>query len=61
MISRLTTFAATFAVLATATLSYATTVHQAAVAAPVAAAKQVRIIELERVVITAKRLDAGNR
>ena len=61
MISRLTAFAATFAILATATLSYATAVHQAVVAAPPVAAKQVRIIELQRVVVTAKRLDAGNR
>lgn len=61
MISRLTTLATSFAILATATLSYATSAHQAALAAPVASAKQVRIVELERVVITAKRLNAAPR
>jgi len=59
MISRLSTLAATFAILATATLSYATSVHQAAAAMPAPATKQVRIVELERVVVTAKRLDTA--
>ena len=55
MISRLTALAATFAILATATLSYAASVHQTTLAAPAAAVKQVRIVQLEPVVITAKR------
>jgi len=61
MISRLTALAATFAILATASLAYATSVHHAAIAAPAAAAKQVRIVQLERVVITAKRADYAAR
>ena len=59
MISRLTAVAATFAILATATLSYATTAHQTVAAAPSAGAKHVRVVELERVVVTAKRLQAS--
>lgn len=62
MISRLTALSATFAVLATATLSYAASVQQATAAAPVTttatvAAKPMRIVQLERVVVTAKRAD----
>ena len=60
MISRLTSIATVFAILATATLSYAASVHQASAALPTAA-KQVRIVELERVVVTAKRLNADPR
>ena len=56
MISRLTAFAATFAILATASLSYATGSHYSAVGAPGANAKAVRIVQLEPVVITAKRI-----
>ncbi len=59
MISRLTTFATAFAILATASLGYAASARFAALDAPAAAAaKPVRIVQLERVVITAKRLDA---
>ena len=65
MISRLTASAAVFAVLATATLSYATGSHQAGIAAAAAAtattAKQVRIVQLEHVVVTAKRLPQAIR
>jgi hypothetical protein len=57
MISRLTALAATFAILATATLTYAASAHQATLAAPAAAAKSTRIVQLERVVVTAKRAD----
>lgn len=58
MISRLTALSATFAILATATLSYAASVQQAAAAAPATtAAKPMRIVQLERVVVTAKRAD----
>jgi len=65
MISRLTTFATAFAILGTASLGYAASTRHAAIEAPAAVAnevtKQVRIVQLERVVITAKRLDAGAR
>ena len=61
MISRLTVLATTFAILASASLTYATSAHRAATPSPVAVAKQVRIVELERVVITAKRLNAATR
>ena len=58
MISRLTALSATFAILATATLSYAASVQQAAAAAPATtAAKPMRIVQLETVVVTAKRAD----
>ena len=57
MISRLTALAATFAILATATLSYAASVHHATPLAPAAEAKPMRIVQLERVVVTAKRAD----
>lgn len=59
MISRLTAFAATFAILATASLSYATGSNQNVVAAPAATAKAVRVVQLETVVITAKRLNSA--
>jgi hypothetical protein len=55
MISRLTTFAALFAVLATASLSFAASAQHPS-GAGVAAAKQVRVVQLERIVIVAKRL-----
>jgi hypothetical protein len=57
MISRLSTLATVFAVLATASLGYAASLPQASGhAATAAAAKPVRVVQLERVVVTAKRL-----
>ncbi|MEP7100689.1 MAG: hypothetical protein ABI781_09285 [Burkholderiales bacterium] len=56
MISRLTTFASAFAVLATASLAYAAGAQYPAPVAPAATVKQVRVVQLERVVIVAKRL-----
>ena len=55
MISRLTAFAATFAVLAAATLTFAT----AASRAP--QAKQVRVVQLETVTIVGHRSDLAKR
>jgi hypothetical protein len=55
MISRLTALAATFAVLATASLAFAANAHQGRVVAT-AAAQQVRVVQLERVVVTTKRV-----
>ena len=52
MISRLTALAATFAVLATASLAFAAGSHPADTAG---ATKQVRVVQLERVLVTAKR------
>ena len=60
MISRLTALAATFAILTTASLTYAASTHLAAHSTP-SASKQVRIVQLERVVITAKRADSAAR
>jgi len=54
MTSRLSAIALIFAVFSTASLAFATTLHSDALAKPTA--KQVRVVELERVVITAKRL-----
>ena len=59
MISRLTALAAVFSVLATATLTFASSAQHTAVSAPVAAVKHVPVYQLERVVITAKRSDAN--
>ena len=55
MISRLTALAAVFSVLATATLTFASSAQRTTVAAPVAAVKHVPVYQLERVVIVAKR------
>ena len=55
MISRLTLSAVIFAIIGTASLAFAASAHQAAVASQVAA-KQVRVVQLERVVIIGKRL-----
>lgn len=56
MTSRLTTLAVTFAVLASASIAPAANVSSHAPAA--LGAKPVRIIELPRVVVTAKRIGA---
>jgi hypothetical protein len=53
MISRLTAFAAVFSIFAAASLTYAAGVQHAPAAA---SAKTVRIVQLERVVVVAKRL-----
>ena len=57
MISRLTMIAAIFSVLATASIAFAAGSHQSASAS----AKQVRIVQLQPVVVTAKRLVADAR
>ena len=60
MISRLTAFAATFAVLAAATLTFATAAQQPAESlAP--QAKQVRVIQLETVTVIGHRSDLAKR
>ncbi|MEO8059866.1 MAG: hypothetical protein ABI671_16250 [Burkholderiales bacterium] len=56
MISRLTALALMFAVFSTASLAVATTLRHDA-----AAAKQVRVVQLETVVITAKRQPQESR
>ena len=60
MISRLTAIAATFAVFATASLAFAASSQHEVSAAPVAA-QALRIVQLERVVVTAKRLPQAAR
>ena len=55
MISRLTAFAATFAVLVTATLAFAASTTSPDTAAKAAAAQPMKVIQLERVVVTGKR------
>ena len=57
MISRLTTLATAFAILGTASLGYAASTHQPSIAATATVAKQVRVVQLQPVVITAKRAD----
>ena len=57
MVSRLTAFAAVFSIFAAASLTYAAGAQQAVpTALAKAPVKQVRIVELERVLIVAKRL-----
>jgi len=58
MISRLTAHAVIFAILGTASLAFAASLQQdmSGTSAATTSAKPVRIIQLERVVITAKRL-----
>jgi len=60
MISRLSTCAAAFAVLATATLTYATGARPAG-AAIATEAKAGRVIQLDTVVVTATRLRPAAR
>jgi Flp pilus assembly protein CpaB len=54
--SRLTLSALVFAVIGAASLAFAATAHQAAPTTPAAAAKQARVVQLERVVVIGKRL-----
>ena len=56
MISRLTLSAVIFAIIGTTSLAFAATVRHPPIDAPAAAAKQVRVVQLERVVVVAKRL-----
>jgi hypothetical protein len=58
MFSRIAAFAASLAIVAAASMAFSASAQQAA---PGAALKQVRVIQLERVVITAKRLNADAR
>ena len=55
MISRLTAFAATFAVLVTATLAFAASAPSYDAATKAAAEQPMKVIQLERVVVTGKR------
>ncbi len=60
MISRLSAFAAVFAVLATASLAFAADLRFGA-PATAATATPVKVVQLERVVVTAQRLQARTR
>ena len=60
MISRLTLSAVIFAVIGTASLAFAASAHQASIGRQ-AAAKPVRVVQLEHVVVTAKRLPRAGR
>lgn len=55
MISRLTAIATLFAVIATASIGVAASAQQNAVKAEPVAAKQVRTVQLQTVVVVAKR------
>lgn len=62
MISRLSAIAALFAIVVTGTVTYAASAHQAATATAIAAAaKPVRTVQLERVVVVGKRIDSATR
>ena len=56
MISRLTAFAATFAVLATASLAFAASVQRPESSVRSIAVEPMPVVQLERVVITGKRV-----
>ena len=58
MMSRLTAHAAAFAVLATASLAYAAGAQRVAVPT---LSQQPHVVQLERVVVTAKRLPLASR
>ena len=60
MTSRLTAIAAVFAILAAASLAYATELRHDVQAAQSAIARP-QVVQLERVIVTAKRLPAGSR
>ena len=60
MISRLTLSAVIFAIVGTASLALAATAHQASIESQ-AAAKAMPVVQLERVVIVAKRLPQAPR
>ena len=60
MISRLTAFAATFAVLAAATLTFATAAQQLSVT-DVPQAKPVRVVQLETVTVIGHRSALAKR
>lgn len=55
MISRLTAIATLFAVIATASIGVAASAHQNAAKPEPVAAKQVRTVQLQTVVVVAKR------
>jgi len=59
MISRLTAQAVVFAILGTASLAFAASLQQGASATP--AAKPVRVVQLEHVVVVAKRIPQAPR
>ena len=62
MISRFSLATAVFAVLATATLTYASALRTGAPLTPAAiSAKEVRVIQLEHVVVIGKRQDRAAR
>jgi hypothetical protein len=56
MISRLTAIAATFAVLATASIAFAASSHQDSMQSAAASAKPARIVQLQPVTVVAKRI-----
>jgi hypothetical protein len=60
MISRLSAAAALFSVLVTASLAFAADIHQS-VAVTQAGKSPAQVVQLERVVVTAKRLSAESR
>jgi hypothetical protein len=55
MISRLTAFAATFAVLAAASIAFAASAHQSSVQAAAQSARAMPVVQLQTVVVTGHR------
>ena len=61
MISRLSAFAATFAVLATASIAFAASAQHENLASAPAAAKPLPIVQFETVVVTGRRANLADK
>ena len=61
MISRLSAFAAIFAVLATASIAFAASAQHESLATTAAAAKQQPIVQFETVVVTGRRANLAGK
>jgi hypothetical protein len=60
MISRLTAFAATFAVVAAASIAFAASAHQSSMQAAAQSARALPVVQLQTVVVTGHRSAASS-
>lgn len=61
MISRLSAFAAIFAVLATASIAFAASAQHESLASTATAAKPLPVVQFETVVVTGRRADLAGK
>jgi len=61
MISRLSTFAAIFAVLATASIAFAASAQHENLGSNAAAAKPLPVVQFETIVVTGRRADLADK